>query len=86
MPYIKQQDRDEIDPEITALAEKMSLQPGVANYVITKILTIRLRRCGLNYQSINDTIGIIDCVGKEFYRRVAVPYEETKITSNGDVY
>lgn len=33
-----------------------------------------------------DTIGTIACMGLEFYRRVAVPYETRKAHDNGDVY
>jgi hypothetical protein len=33
-----------------------------------------------------DAVGAIECCKLEFYRRVAVPYEERKIKTNGDVY
>lgn len=33
-----------------------------------------------------DAVGAIDGASKEFYRRVAVPYEDRKIAENGDVY
>jgi len=41
---------------------------------------------GLTYQTINDVIGALEGAKMEFYRRVAVPYEEGKIILNGDVY
>jgi hypothetical protein len=33
-----------------------------------------------------DIAGALECCKLEFYRRVAVPYEDQKIKSNGDVY
>jgi len=29
---------------------------------------------------------LLSCAAAEFYRRVAVPYENVKIAQNGDVY
>lgn len=40
----------------------------------------------LNYQMINDVMGALESAKLEFYRRIAVPYEETKRKDNGDVY
>lgn len=33
-----------------------------------------------------DALGALECCKLEFYRRVAVPYEDGKIKTNGDVY
>jgi len=33
-----------------------------------------------------DAIGALECAKLELYRRVAAPYEDTKIAENGDVY
>jgi hypothetical protein len=41
---------------------------------------------GKNYKHINEIIGVLECAKQEFYRRVAAPYEDTKIQENGDVY
>ena len=30
-------------------------------------------------------MGVLSCVGAEFYRRVIAPYEDKKIIQNGDV-
>jgi hypothetical protein len=40
----------------------------------------------LSYQTINDIVGALEGAKLEFYRRVAVPYEESKRRINGDVY
>jgi hypothetical protein len=41
---------------------------------------------GQSYSIINDIVGVLECAKMEFYRRVAVPYEDKKRTENGDVY
>lgn len=80
MPYIPQEIRDVLD---------LGDPPGTVgelNYVFTQAIKAYLRHTGLSYQSINDVLGALDGAGKEFYRRVAAPYEDTKIAQNGDVY
>lgn len=37
-------------------------------------------------QAERDVLGALECCKLEFYRRVAVPYEDRKITLNGDCY
>ena len=60
--------------------------PGELNYVITKILVQYIDNHGLNYHVINDILGALEGAKLEFYRRVAVPYENSKLATNGDVY
>jgi hypothetical protein len=45
-----------------------------------------LKTNGMSYQNINELIGVLECAKLELYRRVASPYEDEKIQSNGDVY
>jgi len=40
----------------------------------------------MNYRNINELVGVFECAKLELYRRVASPYEDEKIQSNGDVY
>lgn len=80
MPYIDEESR-------ALLAEGTKpATPGELNYVVTLVITEYLRTCGRSYQTINDILGALDGASKEFYRRVAAPYEDTKIVLNGDVY
>ncbi len=79
MPYITNENR-------WALQSRYAQTPGELNYQISKLLTKYVRTKGLSYQTINDIMGVVDCAGKEFYRRVALPYENTKLSQNGDVY
>lgn len=59
---------------------------GELNFFITRAVDDYVREHGLSYQTINDVLGALDGAGREFYRRVAAPYEDTKIAANGDVY
>ena len=60
--------------------------PGELNYVLTSHLIDYIGAKGLSYQTINDIVGALEGCKLEFYRRVAVPYEDDKRDQNGDVY
>ena len=80
MPYILQVERGALETSVSPKS------PGQLNYVFSRLASRYLERNGLSYQTINDVLGAFDGASKEFYRRVAVPYEERKRESNGDVY
>jgi hypothetical protein len=79
MPYIKEQDRLSIQqghaPET----------PGELNYLLTEVVKQYWEPRG-NYAAINDIIGALEGCKMEFYRRIAIPYEDGKIKENGDIY
>ena len=81
MPYIKQADRARL-----ALSKETPATVGELNYKISTILTTFVQRKGLSYQTINDIMGVLSSAQAEFYRRVAVPYENQKLSENGDVF
>lgn len=78
MPYIKQFRRQlaDLDPQ----------NSGELNYRLTEICKDYLDNKGLNYNTINDIVGALECCKHEFIRRVVNPYEDEKIEENGDVY
>lgn len=80
MPYIKQYRRDQLDAGATAETS------GELNYDLTMLCKDYLEEYGTNYRTINDIMGALTGAQAEFYRRVAAPYEDTKIAENGDVY
>ena len=82
MPYIKQEIRDQLDPDLTI----SPTNEGEMNYVITDILDDYLSAYGLNYANVNALVGVLECAKLELYRRIAAPYEDEKIQENGDVY
>lgn len=87
MPYIKTEKRVKYDKALHELVGILkSLPPeevdGELNYVVTKILK---GVYPLKYYHLNKAIGVLECIKLEFYRRVAAPYEDTKIEESGDV-
>lgn len=89
MPYIKPEDRAEVDEQLESLFGVLdSTNPGEMNYVITRILLeqFQVGYSDVSYAKINEIIGILECAKLEFYRRVAAPYENEKCSENGDVY
>lgn len=80
MPYISQEDRkflaQGVDP-VTA---------GGLNYSISRLCDNFIMSKGLNYNTLNEVIGVLACVQQELYRRVVAPYEDQKMRSNGDVF
>ncbi len=80
MPYVSPEIRDELD------RARRAQTPGELNYVLTLEIIEYLEEKGLSYQTINDIMGALEGAKAEFYRRVAIPYENDKIEENGDVY
>ena len=96
MPYIEQKDRDRIIDNglkhigvaggpLVVHADKIN-KPGELNYAITEVMINYLNRKGVSYTNMNEVLGVLECAKLELYRRMTVPYENEKISSNGDVY
>lgn len=77
MPYIKKERREQMESPQNA---------GELNFLFSIISRAYLEEKGKNYQHINDIIGALEGAKLEMYRRIAAPYEDTKIQENGDVY
>lgn len=99
MPYIKQSERDELDSLIDATVARIKLlsahgahgtpEPdteyaGRLNYVVTRMV-INLMGPP-KYWKIALYCGVLANIASEFYRKLAIPYEDKKIAENGDVY
>lgn len=82
MPYIKKNERESLTPK----AHETPNSPGGLNFQFTELVKQYMDIKGLSYQTINDVVGALEGAKLEFYRRVAVPYENQKIHDNGDVY
>jgi len=80
MPYIKAARR----PSLHKVSGANNA--GELNYEITTLVCSYLDAQGMSYGIINEIRGALLCASDEFYRRVAVPYENTKLSQNGDVY
>jgi hypothetical protein len=80
MPYIKEGVRASID-----LYAKTK-NTGELNYKVSQLIDYYIDDHKLSYQTLNDVIGVLECLKMEVYRRIAVPYEDKKIDENGDVF
>jgi hypothetical protein len=97
MPYVKPEHRSVLDPAIRELAERLSevarslpeetAFAGLLNYACTSLAleVVHARFGRLRYGVIATVTGVFKNVADEFYRRVAVPYEDRQIEKNGDV-
>ncbi len=79
MPYIPQDQR-----EITR--ELGPTDVGHLNYNLSQQIDKYIAMVGLNYESLNGIIGVLECMKLEVYRRIAAPYEDRKIEQNGEVF
>ncbi len=82
MPYIQVTDRRKFSAKQIEKFEN----PGQLNFAFTDLINLYQKDKGLNYQTINDIIGALEGAKLEYYRRVAAPYENSKIALNTDVY
>jgi hypothetical protein len=86
MPYVNQESRYMLK-QLTDMLEEAAtfVQPGGLNYLITKLVHAYWE-ANPQYSTIAIIDGVLANVAREFYRRVAVPYEDRKIAENGDVF
>lgn len=80
MPYIKQDDRENIE-DFT----KSPTNAGELNYLIHLILSNYVDDLGESYQTYNDIMGVLEGVKLELYRRRVSIYENKKAEINGDI-
>ena len=86
MPYISPEGRDKYHSLVFRIRLTEIDQAGDLNYLITIMVDHYLDHYGLNYASLNRVIGVLECAKLELYRRIAAPYEDSKISTNGDVF
>lgn len=87
MPYIKPDQRGPIDDLLQDLVKHLKQLPleeqdGALNYTVTKMLKDLYEPRYFNY---NRAMGVLSSIQAEWYRRDVAPYEDKKITENGDV-
>ncbi len=87
MPYIDEASRGQYDREINKLVRSLSQlgwPEGHVNYIIYRLLKAGFERSP-SYTAANKFLGVLSAVSKEFYRRLAAPYEDEKMALNGDI-
>lgn len=91
MPYIKQDDRKQLDTAVRGLMWALRNGgtteniDGRINYAFTRILKDLYDADKPSYYNMNKAIGVLECIKLEFYRRITAPYEDKKIEENGDL-
>jgi hypothetical protein len=98
MPYISQSCRAKLNGRIEDLANSIVSEcvedgdefvyAGCLNYAITRLALLVIKNLfgtGLRYWNVALLTGVFHNVNQEFYRRLASPFENKKIISNGDV-
>ena len=84
MPYIKMESREKFNDVCREISNKIE-DPGELNYVFTILCHLYLKKKGKCYKNINEIMGVFSCCSREFYRKIASPYEDLKVIENGDV-
>ena len=87
MPYTLEEKRRLVEPLLQALEDRPELleNEGDLNHYITNVCAIFLKQHLIKYGNFADIEGVLNHVSKEFYRRLAIPYEDKKIEQNGDL-
>jgi hypothetical protein len=96
MPYIKEEERLELDLAIEYMIKaikenKTSLNNphnfanflGRINYCFSRVIAGVMGT--VSYSKIAMATGVLENIKQEFYRRIAAPYEDQKILENGDI-
>ena len=86
MPYISEERQQAIDRSITTEGYVAPQTAGELTYVLTRFADAWIAVEGLSYDAIAGAIAAFECSKLELYRRVAAPYEDSKMEANGDVY
>lgn len=86
MPYIDRDTRTHYNQLVIEMMRTEVATPGDLNFLITTLIDRTLADHGVNYSNINAAIGVLECAKLELYRRIAAPYEQQKISTNGDVF
>ena len=83
MPYIKQENRDELSEAYESLKKALDNigYTGNLNYILYRLAKYSCK----NYRHYRDFIGELESAKLEIYRRLVSKYEDDAIERNGDV-
>ena len=96
MPYISEEERQELDDCIDQMIKCISNTKahlnnpndfsnflGRINYCFSRVIMGVMKTT--SYRNIAMATGVLENIKQELYRRIASPYEDKKITENGDI-
>lgn len=81
MPYLKEEVRESLKYTARAAASA-----GELNFLFAQVIQEYLDQHGCSYVVLNEVVGALECCKLEVYRRIVAPYEDEKISENGDVF
>ena len=81
MPYIEPGVRPAIDS-----GRMVPRTAGELTYAMTRLALNYVEQKGTGFTVFAEVLAALDATAREFYRRVVAPYEDIKISENGDVY
>lgn len=85
MPYTERTpERDACEDRLRDIAD--ALDVGGLTWAVTILVDEWVSGSGVQYARLAHAVGALECAKLELYRRVAAPYEDTKVRLNGDVY
>lgn len=84
MPYIKKIYRHKFRYHIGETNDRIN-NAGELTYVLYSLCLGFIKGSGKNYLTLAIVIGCLCCTILELYRKVVAPYENEKISTNGDV-
>lgn len=85
MPYIDQNSRKNFEDFVGKINNLGICSAGELNYLITNLCHHYIKSKKINYTTLNEVIGVLECAKQEIYRRILAGYEDNKIQENGDV-
>ncbi len=86
LPYIKEENKVYFDAVLLPLKRCAIANGAELNYLFAELLNQFFVTNSKNYSNLAQAISALECQKLELYRRVAAPYEDSKIESNGEVY
>jgi hypothetical protein len=87
MPYVKEEIKQSLEPELKNLIDKLTplLSSGIIVYVLYKIVKEVYGHSELGFDLMSEGNKVLDDASREYYRKVMAPYEDGKIEQNGNV-
>lgn len=82
MPYVKQEQRPDLDVVVQAMANAGVAANGDLNYILFAFCK---RHVSPSYNNYKNFMGELNEVAEEIRRRILAEYENQKIIENGDV-
>ena len=84
MSYILKDHREAFDEPIANIGKDIRSVEEL-HYCITSLIHNYTNNRIMRYGMLNECLGVLDAVSREYYRKVVAPYEDKKIEENGDI-